>query len=533
MPDSRRGGAATAKIGEVTMLRHSRRKFLKSVAASGGAAVLMSRVPAPLRAAPAAPDIHGLREKIDHIIVIYQENRSFDHYFGAYQPPGGGLVAGLLDREGRIDARFSGLQKNPAGVPYGYLPVPYQLPGFAGALIENGPFRLAPFIPPDANVPWDPMHHFFRMFAQVNHGNMDRFVALALPGKRVFFDKGPGRDPIEMMFAESTPSGAVMGFYARQDLPHYHRLADEYVLFDHFFQAMSGGSTGNALYLAAARSAQWSKPPLAKTGSLDPPVFDRPYDKSGILINDVAPVNGPTETYMGSLDLTPPPDEQTYPNIGDRLNAASLAWAWYNEGWNAVKPWALKTAFGPGDGSVVVDTPALYVSHHNPFQYYPSWFANVKAGHIRDSDDFFADLKAGRLPDVSFIKATGSHDEHPADSAPGWGEEWVIGLLKALGDSRLWAKSAVVIAFDEGGGFWDHVAPPMPDAYGCGTRVPALLVSPWARKGYIDHRVADTTSVLALIEARFGLQPLQQRDARAYNLLDGLDFAQPPRPPAF
>ena len=326
---------------------------------------------------------------------------------------------------------------------------------------------------------------------------------------------------------------ACSAFITREDLPHYHRLADEYVLFDHFFQAMSGGSTGNALYLAAARSAQWSKPPSSKTGSLDPPVFDRPYDKSGVLINDVPPVNGPTESYMGSLDLAPPPDEQTYPNIGDRLNAASLSWAWYNEGWNAVKPWALKTAFGPGDGSLVADTPALYVSHHNPFQYYPSWFANVKAGHIRDSDDFLDDLKAGRLPNVSFIKATGSHDEHPANSAPRWGEEWVMGLLRALGDSRLWAKSAVVIAYDEGGGFWDHVAPPMPDAYGCGTRVPALLVSPWAQRGYIDRRIADTTSVLALIEARFGLHPLQQRDARAYNLLDGLDFTQRPRAPAF
>ena len=100
-------------------------------------------------------------------------------------------------------------------------------------------------------------------------------------------------------------------------------------------------------------------------------------------------MNGPTEVFMGPLDLSPPPDEQTYPNIGDRLDAASLGWAWYNEGWNAVKPWALKNAFGPGDGSVVVDTPALYVSHHNPFQYYPSWFANVKAGHMRDSVGFF------------------------------------------------------------------------------------------------------------------------------------------------
>jgi len=88
-------------------------------------------------------------------------------------------------------------------------------------------------------------------------------------------------------------------------------------------------------------------------------------------------------------------------------------------------------------------------------------------------------------------------------------------LLKALGDSALWGKSAVVIAYDEGGGFWDHVAPPRPDAYGCGTRVPALLISPWARRGFIDHRIADTTSLLALIEARFNLKALQPRDAAA------------------
>jgi phospholipase C len=122
---------------------------------------------------------------------------------------------------------------------------------------------------------------------------------------------------------------------------------------------------------------------------------------------------------------------------------------------------------------------------------------------------------------------------HPANSAPRWGEQWVMGLLRALGDSPLWEKTAVVITYDEGGGFWDHVAPPRPDAYGCGTRIPSLLISPWARRGYVDHRVADTTSVLAMIEARFGLQPLQTRDAAAYNLLEGLDFAQKPRAPSF
>jgi phospholipase C len=520
----------------MSLARWSRRRVLQSLGAAGAATIVSGGSGRLARAAaPAVPDLAGLRDKIDHIVVIYQENRSFDHYFGDYRAPGGGAVANLLDAQGRIDARFTGLQKNPAGAPYDYLPLPFTVPGFADAVLENKPFPVARYIPATHNVPWDPQHHFFRMFAQIDGGAMDRFVALALAKPHKKFDGGEA-GAVRMLFEQSIPSGAVLGYYTRADLPDYHRLADEYVLFDHFFQAMSGGSTGNALYLVAGRSAVSSKAPAAHQGSLSPPVFDQSFDKAGILINDLPPINGPTEAIAGWIDkfpIVPPPDEQTYPNIGDRLAAAGSSWAWYNQGWNAVKPWATKTAFGAGDGSAVVDTWAMYIPHHNPFQYFPSWFDNVKAGRMRDAEDFFADAKAGRLPAVSFIKAAGVDDEHPANSAPRPGEQWVMRLLKAIGDSPQWGKTAVVITYDEGGGFWDHVAPPRPDAYGCGTRVPALLVSPWARRNYIDHKLADTTSVPALITARFGLKPLQSRDAAAYNLLDGLDFAQKPRPPAF
>ena len=512
-------------------LRQNRRTFLKSMAAAGGTALLGSRF-APLAQAAPQADLKGLREKIEHVVVIYQENRSFDHYFGAYRHPRGAQLANLLDKDGKIDPRFTGLQKNAAGIPYSILPVPDNLPGFEDALLPNAPFHMAPYLPASHNVPWDPEHHFFRMYAQIDNGAMDRFVALALAKHHAPFNKDD-KNPVEMILAESSPSGAVLGFYTRADIPHYHHLADEYVLFDHFFQAMSGGSTGNALYLVAARSAVWQQAPQNIKGSLNPPIFDMPYDGQGILINDLPPLNGPTEVSRAHLKIAPPVDEQTYPNIGDRLSDAHLTWAWYNEDWNLVKPWALKTAFGPGDGSAVVDSSDIYVPHHNPFQYYPSWAANVKAGHMRDTEDFLADLRDGKLPHVSFLKATGAHDEHPENSAPNWGEQWVMRLLKAVGDSKLWDKTAIVITYDEGGGFWDHVAPPRPDAYGCGTRIPALLISPWAKRGYVDHRVADTTSVLALIEARFGLKPLQPRDAAAYNLLDGLDFAQKPRGPSF
>ena len=514
--------------------RPARRKFLTSVAASGAAAVLEAQFAPLVRAqAPTQPDLQGLRSKISHIVVIFQENRSFDHYFGAYEPRNGAVLDGLLDRDGHIDSRFTGLQKSVTGAPYRYLPVPYALPGFANARLENRPFHLAPYIPSGDNVAWDPSHYFNRMFAQIDGGKMDYFVALALLGHHAFFDAQHKMSLKQRLLAASSPSAAVLGYYTREDLPGYYHLADEYVLFDHFFQAMSGGSTGNALYLVAGRSAFSSKILEGKVGSVTPATLDQPYDKDGMLINDLPPINGPTETFLGLLDLSPPPEEQTYPSIGDRLEAASLSWAWYNEGWNTVKPWALKTAFDAGDGSVVIDSSEGYLPHHNPFQYFPTWAQNVKAGRMRDVEDFLEDIKNDKLPAVSFLKGTGSSDEHPAYSAPRWGEQWVMGLLKALGESGAWEKTAVVVTYDEGGGFWDHVPPPRPDAYGCGTRIPALLISPWARRGYIDHRVADTTSVLALIETRFGLKALQSRDAGAYNLMDGFDFSQKPRAPTF
>lgn len=512
----------------------TRRHFLR---ASGyAAAAAAAGFAQPAWAQSVGADIQGLREKIDHIVVIYQENRSFDHYFGTYQnPKGGKKVRNLLDAQGKLDARFTGLQKNPEGIPYNYLPVPENIPGFFSAVLENKPFHLAPYIPATENVPWDPSHNFHRMFAQSDQGKMDKFVALALTNPK---GMSPALDMFKndktfIEFQLSKPSGAVIGYYEREDLPLYHTLADHYVLFDNFFQAMSGGSTGNALYLVAGRSAQWLQAPDKLKIAQKLALTDPAYDEHGILINDLPPLNGPTEANLAKLKIAPPVEEQTYPSIADRLNEAKISWAWYNENWNSVKPWALKTAFGAGDGSAVIDTPDLYVPHHNPFQYYPSWQSNVREGHMRDASDFFEDVKSKTLPKVSFIKATGIHDEHPAESAPLWGQKWVMNILNALGQSPAWSRTAVIIAYDEGGGFWDHVAPPQPDQYGCGTRIPALMISPYARQGYVDSKFADTTSILAFITARFNLKPLHTRDAGAYAMLDGLDFSQVPRAAQF
>lgn len=522
---------------------NGRRRLLKTAGAAA-AGVVAAPWLAPLAKAAGTEPLSGLRDRIDHIIVIYQENRSFDHYFGTYRNPNGHPVANLLDTAGKIDRRFDGLQKDPAGVAYGVLPVPLDIPAFDSASLPNKPFHLAPYIPAGDNVPWDPAHHFFRMYEQVNSGKMDRFVGLAQTRHVADIEAQIRRMPkagtaahheavVKLLMAASKPSGAVLGHYRREDIPEYHALADEYALFDHFFQAMSGGSTGNALYLAAARSCQWSQAPAKLEGQLDPPILDKPYDRHGILINDLPPLLGPTEAWYGALKISPPPDEQRFANIGDLLSHAGQDWAWYAEGWDKVKPWALKTAFGPDDGSAVVQSDLIYNPHHNPFQYFPRWPGYVRGGHMRDVEDFRADTRDGKLPPVSFIKASAAHDEHPENSAPAIGMHWVMDRLKELAASSAWHRSLVLITYDEGGGFWDHVAPPRPDAYGCGTRIPALMVGPYVRRGYVDSHVADTTSVLRLIERRFGLPSLTARDAHAYDLLGALDFAQRPREAVF
>ncbi len=320
------GNAARAyDYQDIAMARQNRRQFLKQLALGGGAVIA---APNLVRAGPAGGGEMQLRQKIQHIIVCFQENRSFDHYFGTFAPKSGQHVVNLLDAKGKLDQRFTGLQKNPAGIAYRDLPLP-SLPGFQNVQLPNGPFHVAPYIPANGNVHWDPKHRFFRMMAEVNNGKMDLFVALA----------GAARDhlsradlkkfkPEQLDFDLAHPSGPVLGYYKGEDIPFYHRVAHHYTLFDHFYQAMSGGSTGNALYLVAARSCVNPGAGLDICAPFDPKMlgvergfFDLPYDHKKVMINDLPPVQGPTNANdVRALKIAPPPAAQTYPNIGDRLS---------------------------------------------------------------------------------------------------------------------------------------------------------------------------------------------------------------------
>lgn len=142
----------------------------------------------------------------------------------------------------------------------------------------------------------------------------------------------------------------------------------------------------------------------------------------------------------------------------------------------------------------------------------------ARAAHLKDETDFIAAAKSGTLPAVSFVKPIGADNEHPGYTDLLRGEQHALDLINAVRNGPNWKDTAIVITYDENGGFWDHVAPPVGDAWGPGTRVPTLVISPWAKKGAVDHTLYHTTSILATIERRWDVAPLGTRDARANDL---------------
>jgi phospholipase C len=147
-----------------------------------------------------------------------------------------------------------------------------------------------------------------------------------------------------------------------------------------------------------------------------------------------------------------------------------------------------------------------------------------------DQSRFVPDVEAGRLPHVSWLVPPIAQSEHPPASVCK-GENWTVHTINAIATSKYWKSTAIVLTWDDFGGFYDHVPPPHVDLYGLGPRVPALVISPWAKPGYIERSTLEFSSVLKMIETIFGLPSMTQRDARANNMLDVFDFTQKPLAP--
>jgi phospholipase C len=188
--------------------------------------------------------------------------------------------------------------------------------------------------------------------------------------------------------------------------------------------------------------------------------------------------------------------------IGDTLSAKGVSWAWYAGGWDAAN------AGHPNDD---------FQFHHQPFAYFARFAEGTAARreHLRDETAFVTAARAGALPAVCFVKPSGFDNEHPGYTDVIRGERHVVELIDDIRNGPNWHDTIIIVTYDENGGFWDHVAPPVGDRWGPGTRVATIIISPFARRHFVDHTQYETVSILALIEHRWGLAPLGARDARA------------------
>ena len=417
---------------------------------------------------------------IQHLVVIYLENRSFDNLYGEFRGADGLASASATDS-----------QRDSSGRIYAELP---PIPGsLFPAGMPNRPFSIEAFVPADRSTP-DLVHRFYQEQAQIDGGRMDRFAVV------------------------SDARGLVMGYYHTDSLP-LASVAHTYTLCDRFFHASFGGSFLNHMWLVAAASPRFPDPPasaVARIDTLGNLVHDGFVTPDGFAVNTCYSVNSPHPAGVARNRLLP---SLTLPTIGDRLSDRGISWAWYAGGW---------------DDAVAGHADSLFQFHHQPFVYFARYADGTsdRGEHLKDERDLLAAIDSGRLPEVSFVKPNGINNEHPGYTDLMSGERHVADLIARIQGMPDWKHTAIIVTYDENGGFWDHVPPPAVDRWGPGTRVPTLVIAPFARRHFVDHHTYDTTSILALIEHRWGLAPLGSRDSMASDMRAAFDFQweDSPRP---
>jgi acid phosphatase len=527
---------------------------------------------------------HGGND-VKRIVVIYEENHSFDNLYGGWEG-----VNGL----NRADAAHT-TQVNQAGAPYSCLeqddvnlaspPLTATChdetvtPPFDSAF-TNSPFKIDDFIAPEdttcpqpgtfptngvlkgAGLPGgctrDLVHRFYQEQYQLNGGKQNRYVT--------------GSDAI----------GLTMGYYDTRALPIYEYLHGQghpsYAIADDFFQSAFGGSFLNHQWLVAAATPTFDPTTTVAHSVLDAngmpvpggptsyPLYATPSTTpladtartaacggstpSGLACGDYAvnTIQPPYQPHGGGAQLNP----QTAPTIGDRLSARHVDWAWYSGGWSNADGDVNAPGWTNGSGPTCSDPNAispttfpycpdkLFQFHHQPLNYYASFAPGTaeRTAHLRDEAEFEAAAAASKrhcqLKPVSFIKPVGEENEHPGYASESTGSDHLVDLLTAIENSRCAKNTMVIVTYDEFGGQWDHVSPPglgsrgPHDQWGPSTRIPALVLSPRLRGDFVvDHTSHDTTSIAATIEHRFGLRPLSSRDARVKDLFSVFSAQSP------
>jgi phospholipase C len=371
----------------------------------------------------------GLK-KLEHIVFIIKENRTFDHYFGTF-PGADGVTTGIISTGDTI--------------PLGQAP---------------------------DQTPRDISHSFQSAVLAINGGAMNQF------------DLIPG----------ANQKGDYLSYtqYTEADLPNYFTYARLFVLADAFFSSLTGPSFPNHLYTVGAQSGGAINNPSNSAGRWG---CDSPSN-SRVQVEDDE----------GNM-LTPQYPCFDFETLADELEAKGLSWKYY----------------APNQGESGYIWSALNAIAHIRL-------TDLWTQHVVPTAQFVDDAMNGTLPAVSWLVVNAAQSEHPPASVC-VGENWTVEQINAIMLGSNWDSTAIFLTWDDFGGFYDHVPPPTVDNFGFGPRVPFLVISPWAKPGFIDHTVLEFSSMLKLVEERFDLDPLTQRDQDAADLIEAFDFKEGPRAP--
>jgi len=417
------------------------------------------------------------RERIKHVVVVMQENRSFDSYFGTY--PG---ADGIPMRDGKPTVCVPDPKARACVAPY-HDPNPVNV---------GGP------------------HHAGPAAADVDGGRMDGFIAQAEAGKK---SCATLLDP-----ACSKGGRDVMGYHDRSDIPNYWAYADQFVLEDHMFEPNATWSLPEHLFMVS----EWS----AKCSVRDDPMS---------CVNELNHPDAPPNPGFGAGTAKP---NYAWTDITSLLYRHGVSWSWYV--FPGREPDCQDGAETCAPVSQSVGTPGIW----NPLPWFTTVRQDGQLGNVKSTATFFDDAASGKLPAVSWLVPNHEVSEHPPASIDK-GQAYVTAVVNALMSGPDWSSTAVFVAWDDWGGFYDHVVPPRVDINGYGLRVPGLVISPWAKQGWIDHQVLSFDAYTKLIEDLFlggaRIDPktdgrpdprpdVRENAAQLGDLLASFDFNQAPRP---
>jgi phospholipase C len=409
---------------------------------------------------------------IKHIVVIMQENRSFDNYFGTY--PGA-----------------NGIPKNTC------ISLSPRYPAVG---------CVKPFLSTDP-ISGDLPHGYQSSIAAYDNGKMDGFMA-----------------------AENE-NPKTMSYYDNKTIPYYWDLAKHYVLADNFYSSVLSYSLPNHWYAVAGQAPDTSmfyfmhRPPnndiinQGENASIAGDSGDGSNQNNTAVANfgvNPNPLSANSRDQIGRVYLE---ESNLTKTVADLFmnNPHNITWKYYD---HLVKAGNYKAAVTSGRA----------FEFWNPFSAKGTTYTQQYSPHFVNRAQIFTDLKNGNFPQVSWVMPSFPISEH-APASITTGMNWVKHVINAVMSSPFWNSTAIILTWDDYGGFYDHVPPPQIDKYGLGFRMPTLIISPYVKPGYIDHSQYQFESMLKLIEWRFNLPALTDRDNHANNLLNAFNFNQKPNPP--